>query len=141
MIAYVDTSVLVAALTNERETRRMQGWLADQSVGMLAISDWVVTEFSAALSLKVRTGQIDKAHRAEAMAAFAKLSHESLDIFAIGAVEFRAAAHFCDQYASGLRAGDALHIAVAANRGARLVTLDKKLSDAGAALNVRTRLL
>lgn len=141
MIAYVDTSVLVAALTNERETRRMQIWLADQKVGELAISDWVVTEFSAALSMKVRTGQIEKAHREEALAAFVRLSRESFDVFPIGAAEFRAAAHFCDHHASGLRAGDALHLASAALRGARLVTLDRKLADAGRALSVRTRLL
>ncbi len=56
LTVYVDTSVLVAALTHESRTGEMQEWLAAQPVGGLAISDWVMTEFSAALSVKLRTG-------------------------------------------------------------------------------------
>ena len=60
---YLDTSILVAALTNEQRTREMQEWLAEQPAGQLALSDWVLTEFSGALSLKVRTGRLTKASR------------------------------------------------------------------------------
>lgn len=138
---YLDTSLLVAALTNEAETERMQAWLAAQEPGDLAISEWVATELSAALSLKLRKGEINQAHRAEALALFARLRADSFVALPISAIEFRTAAHFVDQYALGLRAGDALHLAICANHGATLCTLDRRLSEAGPKLGAKTLLL
>jgi predicted nucleic acid-binding protein len=138
---YLDTSLLVAALTNETETRRMQNWLDQQDVDELAISDWVATEFSSALSIKLRTGQIGAVHRADGLALFTRLVTDSLTIVAVSRLQFRTAARFADQYELGLRAGDALHLAICADRGATLCTLDRRLSDAGAALGVKTMLL
>lgn len=141
MTQYLDTSVLVAALTNEAETVRMQTWLAAQPEGDLAISEWAATEFSAALSIKLRTGQIEVQHRVDALALFARLRAESLETLSITAGEFRTAAHYGDQYSLGLRAGDTLHLAVCASHGATLCTLDRRLSEAGPALGIRTALL
>jgi hypothetical protein len=43
-----------------------------------------------------------------------------------------------DQQGLGLRAGDALHLAVAAEHGATLWTLDVRLAEAGPVLGVAT---
>lgn len=141
MTLYLDTSLLVAALTNEAETERMQAWLAEQAPDDLAISDWVTTEFSSALSIKLRTRQLDVAHRADALAMFTRLSADSFTILPISGTQFRTAARFADQYTLGLRAGDALHLAVCADHGATLCTLDRRLSEFGPALGVKTTLL
>ena len=141
MSLYLDTSLLVAALTNEAETERMQAWLAAQQAGELAISDWVMTEFSAALSIKLRTGQLQPAHRADALAMFTQLATESFRHLAVNGLQFRTAARFADQYTLGLRAGDALHLAICADHGATLCTLDRRLGEAGAKLGVKTLLL
>lgn len=138
---YLDTSILVAALTNEAKTTSMQSWLAKQEAGELAVSDWVATEFSAALSVKLRTGQIAELHRAEALAAFARLQAESFVFLAVTATDFKSASRFADQYRLGLRAGDALHLAVCSRHGATLCTLDRRLSEAGPPLGVKTKLL
>ena len=74
---YLDTSLLVAVLTNEAETERIQCWLGQQRADDLAISDWVATEFSSALSIKLRTGQIEASHRADALATFTRLATDS----------------------------------------------------------------
>jgi uncharacterized protein len=138
---YLDTSLLVAALTKEAETERMQSWLSQQTEDDLAISDWVATEFSSALSIKLRTGHIEPAHRAEALAMFTRLTTDSFAVVPISRLQFRTAARFADLHTLGLRAGDALHLAVCADRGATLCTLDRRLSDAGSALGIKTILL
>ncbi len=138
---YVDTSVLVAALTREPRTFEIQDWLAAQAAGQLAVSDWVLTEFSAALSVKLRTRQLAPADRAEVLAVFAELVERSFDVLPISRLEFRTAARFADQYRTGLRAGDALHLAIAGNHGARLRTLDHRLATAAEALGVSAALL
>lgn len=141
MTFYLDTSVLVAVLTKEARTDRMQAWLAEQEPDSLAISEWVTTEFSSALSLKLRSGQIEPVHRADALAMFTRLSADSLAILPVSVSQFRTAARFADQHALGLLAGDALHLAICADHGATLCTLDRRLGEAGPALGVKTMML
>lgn len=141
MSNYLDTSLLVAGLTREKKTDRVQEWLSGREAGSLLISEWVVTEFSAALSVKLRTRQINAEDRARALAKFVQLVADSLVLFPVPASCFHTAARFADQYGLGLRAGDALHLAIASERGSTLCTLDEKLAEASAALGVQSILL
>ena len=138
---YLDTSLLVAALTNETETERMQRWLGQQAEDDLSISDWVVAEFSSALSIKLRAGHIEPAHRADALAMFARLTTDNFLVVPVARLQFRTAALFADQHGLRLRPGDALHLAVCADHGATLCTLDRRLGDAGSVLGIKTMLL
>jgi predicted nucleic acid-binding protein len=119
----------------------MQAWLVAQSAGQLAISEWVVTEFSAALSVKLRMMQIQAVHRAAALAAFSNLCAQSLSVFPVLSGHFHTAARFADQYGLGLRAGDALHLAICADRSATICILDHRQNEAGSALGIGTLLL
>ena len=141
MILYLDTSVLVSALTNEPETAAVQSWLARQDARDLTISDWVLTEFSSALSIKLRTGQLGPDHRAAALALFTRLAAETLRILSVERGSFRTAARFADQSTLNLRAGDALHLAICADQGATLCTLDRRLIEAAPMVGVECRLL
>ena len=141
MIVYLDTSLAVAALTDETATERVQGWLAAREAGTLAISAWVRTEFASALSVKLRTGQIGFADRNAAWAAFARVQADNLLMLPIRAPAFGVAAGFAAQHMLGLRAGDALHLAICADHGVTLCTLDRRMADAGPAVGVAARLV
>ena len=138
---YLDTSLLVAALTPERRTVEVLDWLKQQDPAELSISDWVICEFSSALSVKMRTGQINAAQRAGALTSFAQLWGSSISVLSVSRAQFRTAARFADQHPLGLRSPDALHLAICADQGATLCTLDQPLSQAGASLGVTTRLI
>lgn len=138
---YLDTSLIVAALIKEATTVRVHDWLKLQDPARLFVSDWSITEFSSALALKIRTGRLSPDHRAFALTEFNKLIAENLRVFPVQRRHFREAATFTDHHATGLRAGDALHLAVASEHGAMVCTLDRQLAEAGPALGVPTQLV
>ncbi len=133
--------MLVAALTNEPATGRVQVWLSQQDPASLLISEWVATEFASALSIKIRTGVLTVEDRARVAGAFTRLMSESLTVVPVTREHFLTAARFAEQYVIGLRAGDALHVAVAAGDGATICTLDKRLADGAIALGVSAEMV
>lgn len=137
MILYLDTSVVVSALSNEPASAATRTWL-DRRQDTLAISEWVAAEFSSAISLKLRTRQINLDDRALALVAFARFRTDTLTILPISVEVFRAAAHMASQHELALRAADALHVAACQVHGAGLATLDRRLAAAARALGVET---
>lgn len=137
---YLDTSLLVGALTHEARTGAIQKWLADQDPEQLVISDWTVTEFSAALSMKVRMRQLAAEARADVAAMFTSLVRETFTVFTVAGEDFRVAARLADAHESGLRAGDALHLGIVANHGEQLLSLDRVQVKAAIAAGISARL-
>ncbi|KRC82091.1 type II toxin-antitoxin system VapC family toxin [Sphingomonas sp. Root241] len=134
MSFYLDTSALVCALTREAEAPRVNKWLRAREPATVLISEWTHTEVASALALKLRTGALTLEARAEAASVFAQLAANSLPTLAVTTEHFETAAHFAARHDLGLRAGDALHLAIARQTGLSVVTLDNQM--AGAALEL-----
>ena len=136
---YLDTSLVVTALTNEQTTRDIQIWLDRQHSDQLAISNWTITEVSSALSMKVRTKEFTAAERDRAATKFDNLRSTNFKLLAVTPAHFWTAARFAARYELGLRASDALHLAIAAQYQATLFSLDRRLIKAGPSLGLLTK--
>ena len=134
-LLYFDTSAIVPAFVREPATERVQALMASREGEGLAISPWVQTEFSSALALKVGIGEIDADVFVAALGEWG-IFIESVNVLPVGEAAFREAALICQRHESGLRAGDALHLAVAAANDCTLATLDERMAAAAEQLGV-----
>lgn len=135
MIFYLDTSCCVAALTPESGSERIRTWLGAHRDDVLTSSPWVHAELASALSIKVRTASLTIGQRGAVMAAWHSF-REGLRNLAIAQELFAIAADMAGRQDLALRAGDALHLAVAAAHGCTLVTLDARMAKAAPELGV-----
>jgi uncharacterized protein len=136
---YLDTSVLVPLFLPEPESDRMQRWLERQAGESLSISEWTLTEFSSALRLKVRAKHLQPDQARYAQRLLEKLAVESFQVHVPTRADYVLATAFLSDYALGLRAGDALHLAIGYNAGAGAVySLDRVFISAGRKLKIKT---
>lgn len=124
MVCYVDTSVLVALCVNEPKSEDVSRWYG-KSKDKLVSSVWCVTEFASALGIKQRTGQLTIEEAQLAWQNFLRLCTNDLTLLSPAADIFHKAAFLALDAATGLRAGDALHLTSALQANAkRMATLD-----------------
>lgn len=125
---YVDTSVVVALLTVEPRTPDIVTWYGELRDTPIT-SDWLLTEFSSALSIKLRTGQINETHAGLVREEFELLAGGGLRMVPVSRDAFRQAAEMVRRHDHGLRAGDSLHLAVALElKVSCMATLDATLA-------------
>jgi predicted nucleic acid-binding protein len=135
-MAYLDTSALVALLVDERSAQEVVDWFSGTTDEHVWISRWTVTELASALSLKVRTRQITDELGREAWNAFSDLVRPSLQLSPVLDEDFEAAARLLHRLDLGLRAGDALHVAIALRLRQPVLTLDVRMRAAVVALGL-----
>lgn len=126
---YVDTSVIVALLTVEPKTQDVTAWYAELRDAPIS-SDWLLTEFSSAISIKRRTGQLSEANAKRVRMEFDLLAAGGLRLAPVSRSAYSQAAKMVKPHQHGLRAGDSLHLAVALELGAtHMATLDGMLAE------------
>ena len=138
---YLDTSLLVTALSNESQTVQAQRWLAEQASRGLVTSQWTVSEFASALALKRRIGHLQQDDVEATQHLWHLLRRKSLVVHPVEAKDFDRAAELVFLSRTALKAGDALHLAVIERIGAILASRDKGMIEAAMSLGIVAVLL
>ncbi len=126
---YLDTSVLGAIFFREPNGALVFRQVKAARVRGLVISAWTLTEMASVGAIKERTSAIDHATRRQALSTFHRFASSNLILVEIEPADFRSAAVLIEKPGS-LRAGDALHLALAKRLSADLATLDRRLAEA-----------
>lgn len=113
---YLDTSAAVPLFVPEVATERVLTWYASNADPLVS-ADWILPEFASALSLKERRGEITAEQAQLVWSEFLAFSDTGLRLVPVTPKVFRDAAIRVLDAASGLRAGDSLHLASAVEIG------------------------
>jgi predicted nucleic acid-binding protein len=134
---YFDTSFLIPYILPESTSSRVQQFFVDQQSEGLTISHWTRVEFASMLAREVRTRSMSAQAARDADVRFEAVTARSFSIVLPDRDDFDLSKHYLVQFETGLRSGDALHLAIAKNRNAQaFYTLDKRLLRAGKLLGL-----
>lgn len=135
---YFDTSFLAPLILQEATSTRIEAKFAKLEPGMLYVSQWTQVEFASLIAREVRMGGLHAVEADTAMLQFDLLISDSFQILLPDVADYELAKLFIQNYSTKLRAGDALHLALARNRNAKMIfTLDKALLQAAKLLKIR----
>jgi uncharacterized protein len=136
-VLYFDTSVMLPLFVPEPTSRAIIAFVDSLPPDQMTVSQWTMVEFVSVLGRHVRAGRIDDAYACEVTARFETLVPGTYYVLSPTVADFTLARQWLADPARGLRAGDALHLAVASNNDARVIfTFDKNMLRAGRELGL-----
>jgi predicted nucleic acid-binding protein len=135
-MVYIDTSALVPVFMRESKSEAVIAWL-ESSGERLVISEWSLVEFASAAAMKVRTRQVEPKLAKQAMVRAREFAQKHCTVVSPGRAEFARAAALAGDDALNLRAGDALHLAIAASLNVRdILCLDAAMVESARLLGI-----
>lgn len=115
-------------ITGESSGVKVKNKFEQMTNSELCLSDWVVTEFASALSLKRRRLELSDADMDRNYQSFEAIAATLINL-PMTSVDYLKAASLCREFASNLRASDALHLAVALRHKCKtMLSLDAVLN-------------
>lgn len=134
---YLDASFIGAVFLPEARSEEAAAWLRDRDDAELHVSDWLALEFAGAIARRVRMGSLSAQQADLVVEVFRQWQGETCRIIEPDAADYAFAAAAVLKYETALRAGDALHLAIARNNGnLTTVTLDRGMTRAAAMLGL-----
>ena len=136
-MVYLDTSAAVPLFVAEPSSDAVERWFRECDDAMVS-SDWIVTEFASALSIKERSRTLAAKNAKAAWRNFELFCRSGLRWVPVSRKAFGAAARMVREPAHGLRSSDALHLAVALEIGAKTIaTLDMTMAGHAKRLKIK----
>lgn len=137
---YLDTSFLAPLVVAEESSDQVEATLGRLPAGSVATSLWTLVEFSSLISRRVRMRDLSSAQAVRVRTKFRQLIDTGCVLLVPGPADFSVAAELLENHRTGLRGGDALHLAIAKNQGAAdFYTLDDNLIRAARLLRIPAR--
>ena len=132
-----DTSFLAPLILEEPTSTKIEAFFARLPAGEFCVSHWSRVEFASLIAREVRMGGLAEPDALLAIGQFDELVTESFQVLLPAVADYELAKAYIQHFATKLRAGDALHLAIASNHGAKtLYTLDGGLLNAARLLKV-----
>ena len=128
MTIYLDASVLVSLLVDDANTDAARH--LNRSMPLVAVSQWTLVECSSAFAKLSRMGRLTSQEQAELDEALDRWASRGPRVVPVSPDDFEASRRFVRNSRSGLRASDALHLAVSAREALAIATFDFVLTRA-----------
>jgi len=139
-VVYLDTSFLAPLVIAEDTSDAVEVYLLKMAPGDLVTSFWTRVELASLISRKQRVGELSEVQAANIRAEFARILSESFGMLMPSLADYVMAEELLAHYKTGLRAGDALHLAVASNQGGlEVLSLDQGLIKAAKLLGLKAK--
>jgi len=136
-VLYFDTSFLAPLIIPETTSGKVAAFVGRLPAEEFTVCHWTRVEFSSLIAREVRMGGLDVQAAARADARFEAMVDQSFSVLLPNADDFALAKRYLGRFETRLRAGDALHLAVANNHRASVIySLDKTLLEAGKILDL-----
>ena len=135
MRIYLDASVLIALLAEEPASGAVRRFLRGHREDRL-ISDFAAAEVASAISRLLRMRLLTEEEGSTRLADFDAWCATATSAADMHAADARLAYVYVRRFDLGLRAPDALHLAIARRFDATLITLDRRLATAAGELGI-----
>lgn len=134
-MVYIDTSILVAYYCPEKISDKVEITLIETSSP--AISQLTEVEFTSALARKIRERALSKENGEEILSLFrTHIDEKSYVYLPIQPKHFSTAMNWISEFNTPLRTLDALHLSIAAQNQAPLLTADIKFAESAKILGI-----
>jgi uncharacterized protein len=136
-MVYLDTSFIAPLVITEPSSGTVESVVLKIRAGAMATGKWTEVEVASLIARKVRMKQLTARDADAIRVKFAEVLQVHFHVLLPTAADYESATHYLQIPNTGLRAADAFHLAIAANRSARkILSLDAGFIKAGKMFNL-----